>query len=127
MTIKEILNESGEGSIQIDVARALPAAFILPELTNQDPYFQYRMGMAIARARALQAGVLPKTNVEDSIFGENMFISTQCPEDEETIKLALKMMPGKSAIKQISTTKSEESTTVNKRSPVNSFVKKEKQ
>jgi hypothetical protein len=124
MRISEILNESGEGSLQSDVARALPAAFVLPGLPNQDPYYQYRMGMAVARARAEQQGLLPKANVEGSTFGENMLISTQCPEDEETIRLALKMMPGKSSSRQISTNKSQESETVNKVSPVCKFVKK---
>jgi hypothetical protein len=47
------------GSIVYDVGRALPGVFKIPKLQNQDPYLQYRFGVAIAGASdAIQIGTL---------------------------------------------------------------------
>lgn len=113
MKIKEILSEGGTGSLTTGVARAMPTTWELPELKNQDPYLQYRMGMALASARS---GEHLDT---ESAFGENMSIVGYTEADNETVKLALKLLgkPYADGARSISTTKSEEAPDVNKSSP----------
>jgi len=42
------------GSLQPDVAKSLPATFVIPKLGNEDPYLQYRFGVAIAGAKGAE-------------------------------------------------------------------------
>ena len=51
MRAHEFISEGRIGSIAPDVARALPATYVIPELPNQDPYLQYRFGVAMASAK----------------------------------------------------------------------------
>lgn len=114
MKIKEIINEGGTGSLTTGVARAMPTTWVLPELPNQDPYLQYRMGVELANARSGQ-------NMDTtSAFGENMSIVGYTDADNETVQLALKNMGKKYAkgARSISTRKSEEAPDVNKQSPM---------
>ena len=118
MLIKELLSESvGEGSLQSSVAHALPGMWALPGLTNQDAYLQYRMGLALAKARAVKAGDI-RGGVEPSAFGENMLVSTPTPEEEQTLQDALKLLGHHTAKRRISTQRSEENSEVNKVSPM---------
>ena len=114
MKIKEILSEGGTGSLTTAVARAMPTTWELPALPNQDAYLQYRMGLALAGARSGEG--MPT----QSAFGENMSIIGYTPEDDETVRLALKKMGKKFAkgAKSIATAKSEEAPDVNKSSPL---------
>ena len=115
MRAKEFIPESSghTGSLQDDVARALPATFVLPELKNQDAYLQYRFGVALAAARGAKAraedGMPPFATT--SAWGENQIVVSYDPSIEELIDDALKLM-GKSKKIQISTSKSQESTDV---------------
>lgn len=113
MKINEILNEGNTGSLIPSVARAMPTTWELPGLPNQDPYLQYRMGLAMANARSKQPFA------DQSAFGENMSIVSYTNADDETVKLALKHMgaPYSDGAHSIATRKSEESTDVNKTSP----------
>ena len=53
----EFIVEAKTGTITRDVGLALPGAFKIPALKNQDPYLQYRFGVAIAGAKgAAQRG-----------------------------------------------------------------------
>lgn len=117
MRIREIINEGGEGSLQTGVARTMPATYALKQLTNQDPYYQYRMGLALAKARAHEQGLVDGNELE-SVFGENMIVAARSAEEQHTIELALKMMGEKGSKKLISTPRSEENPTVNKTSPI---------
>ena len=58
------------------VAKALPATYVIPELPNQDPYSQYRFGVAIAGAKGAKKRA--EDNVgkfyEKSSFGENEIV-----------------------------------------------------
>jgi hypothetical protein len=113
MKIKEILSEGGTGSLAPAVARAMPTTWELPNLPNQDPYLQYRMGLALASARTQEP-----YNTE-SAFGENMSIVGYTDADDETVQLALKLI-GKdyaAGAHSIATRKSQEATDVNKQSP----------
>ena len=114
MKIKEILSEGGTGSLTTAVARAMPTTWNLPGLKGQDPYYQYRMGLALANARSDQP--MDAT----SAFGENMTIVSYTDADDETVKLALKQMGPEYAkgAKSISSRKSKEATDVSTTSPV---------
>jgi len=114
MKIKEILSEGGTGSLTTGVARAMPTTWELPGLPNQDPYLQYRMGLAMADARS------GEPFDSQSAFGENMSIIGYTDADNETVKLALKRMGPEYAkgARSIATRKSEEATDVNKISPM---------
>lgn len=116
MKINEILTEANTGSLIPDVADALPATTVLTDLPNTDPYLQYRMGLALAAARAHNDGDI--SFEETSAWGENMAVTAYSDEDLETLRLALKLMPGLNQSHLISTVKSEESKSVGKQSPM---------
>lgn len=119
MKIKEILTEGGTGSLQTSVAHAMPNVVALPGLKNQDMYLQYRMGLALASARARAKGEIPFET--ESAFGENMIVVARTPEEEEQLDLALKLMGGDLAQKKvISTRQSEEGPDVDKISVIGS-------
>lgn len=114
--------EAKHGSMLPDVAAALPATYAIPELKNQDPYLQYRFGVAMAGAkgskRRKEDGV--KEFSRESAWGENAIVVSIDPNIEEYIDDALSQM-GIKEKRLISTTKSEEAGDVGARSPVNGF------
>lgn len=122
MRAKEFINEGREGSLQPDIAAALPATYALPELTNQDPYLQYRFGVALASAKGAdkrkEDGVTPF--YKESAWGENQIVSSTDPDIEKYIDDALKQM-GMHEKKLISTPKSQETNDVGKTSPIKGF------
>jgi len=112
------------GSLQQDVALALPGAWKIPALKNQDPYLQYRFGVAIAGAKGAkqraQDGVPPFE--QDNIFGENEFVVSYDPHTGEYIRDALQAMGmSPSDAVQVATMASEEMPDVDTRSPVTGF------
>ncbi len=122
MKIRELLSESRTGSLQDDVAKALPAAYTFPTLQNTDPYTQYRMGLAIATARRLNDPD-PYNIVKDredfaptTAWGENLVVVTYEEEDDRTLALAAKLMGVPK--RKISSTHSEESSDVNTQSTI---------
>jgi len=112
------------GSLQQDIALALPGAWKIPALKNQDPYLQYRFGVAIAGAKGAKQrredGVPPFE--QDTVFGENEFVVSYDPHTGEYIRDALQAMgmSGHDAV-QVATMASEEMPDVVKRSPVTGF------
>ena len=125
MRAKEFVTEGRIGSITTDVGRALPGAFKIPALKNQDPYLQYRFGVAIAGAKG--AAQRAKDNVppfdgKESVFGENEIVVSYDPHVVDYIHDALRAMgmPPSDAV-QIGTMASEEATDVDTRSPVTGF------
>jgi hypothetical protein len=127
MRAKEFITEdSGRtGSITYDVGRALPGAFKIPALKNQDPYLQYRFGVAIAGAKGAAQRKLdgvPKFDGKESEFGENEIVVSYDPHVVDYIHDALRSMgmPPSDAV-QIGTMKSEEMPDVDKISPVKAF------
>ena len=105
------------GKIHPDVQSAVPAAFAVPQMANQDPYMQYRMGIAVASARAVEQGLIPYD--QQSAWGENMIMVAQTEEGRRTLELAMKMMGVKG--KQLTSPPSEETKDVNTASPVAKF------
>ena len=76
------------GSLQQDIALALPGAWKIPALKNQDPYLQYRFGVAIAGAKGAEQRAkdgVPKFE-EDNIFGENEFVVSYDPHTIDYIR-----------------------------------------
>ena len=125
MRAREFVTESRVGSIQDDVARALPATYVLTKLENQDPYKQYRFGVAIAGAKGAKQRAedgVPPFDGKESVFGENEIVVSYDPGVEVYIKDALQAMgmPASDAVR-IGTDKSEEMPEVVKVSPVKPF------
>ena len=118
----EFITEGNVGSLGPGVADAMPSTWVLPQLRNQDPYLQYRFGLALASARAKKDGNVPFSS--ESKFGENMVVSAYTPEDEETLMMALALYGEHNAKELISTRKSEESSDVYKQSPVIPYNRK---
>ena len=124
MRAKEFVTEGRTGSFTTDVGRALPGAFKIPALKNQDPYLQYRFGVAIAGAKGAaqraRDGIAPFSR--ESVFGENEIVVSYDPHVEVYIKDALKSMGmAPSDAVRIGTQGSEEATDVDKVSPVRAF------
>jgi hypothetical protein len=94
MRAKEFINEAKSKGTASDVSKskdaALPGVFVQKDLRNTDPYMQYRYGMAVAAARAAKEGHVDFS--QESAWAENLTQVMYSPEDEETIKLASKMM-----------------------------------
>ena len=124
MRAREFVSEGKTGSITQDVGRALPGAFKIPALKNQDPYLQYRFGVAIAGAKG--AAQRARDDVPDfereSVFGENEIVVSYDPDVEIYIKDALRAMgmPPSDAVR-IGTQASEEAEDVVTTSPIKPF------
>jgi hypothetical protein len=113
------------GSIAPDVGRALPGAFKIPALKNQDPYLQYRFGVAIAGAKGAAQRAqdsVPDFDGKESVFGENEIVISYDPHVVDYIHDALKSMgmPPSDAV-QIGTMTSDEAEDVSVTSPVTPF------
>lgn len=128
MRAKEFIREDIDGrtgSITYDVGRALPGAFKIPALKNQDPYLQYRFGVALAGAKGAKQRAednVPPFSGKESEFGENMIIVSYDHGVKEYIDDALHSMgmPSSDAV-QIGNLESEEMPEVVTRSPVKGF------
>jgi hypothetical protein len=122
MRANEFINEGRTGSLQPDVAAALPATYAIPELKNQDPYLQYRFSVAIAGAKGAKKRAEDNVPsfVEQSAWGENEIVVSYGMDLDDIINDALKQM-GMSGKKLLSTVKSEETNNVGKVSPVKGF------
>ena len=125
MRAKEFITEGRTGTITRDVGLALPGAFKIPALKNQDPYLQYRFGVAIAGAKGAAQRAndhVPPFDGKESVFGENEIVVSYDPHVKDYIHDALRSMgmPPSDAI-QIGTMASEEAPDVDKVSPVKGF------
>jgi hypothetical protein len=118
MRINEIIREGRVGSIQDDVADALPATYAIPDLQNQDPYKQYRFGVALAAAKGSSRDQVEPFEPR-SKWGENAIVVAPDEESGKMVDQALKAVGISSNGKRlISTPKSEESKDVATISPV---------
>jgi len=125
MRASEFVTEGRTGTITRDVGLALPGAFKIPKLQNNDPYLQYRFGVAIAGAKGAAQRALddvPPFDGPSSVFGEDMMIVSYDPHVKNYIDDALHSMnmPSSDAV-QIGTMASEEAPDVDKTSPVKAF------
>ena len=104
---------------------ALPGAYKIPALKNQDPYLQYRFGVAIAGAKGAAQRAkdsVPDFDGAESVFGENEIVISYDPHVVDYIHDALRAMglPASDAVR-IGTQASEEAPDVDKISPVKPF------
>ena len=118
MRAKEFIVEyaaktSGKSS-KVSAAKdaALPGVFVQRQLRNTDPYMQYRYALAVAVARAHKEHGVPFD--QESAWAENLTQVMFVPEDEETIKMASKLMGVKPT--KITDNKSREPSFVNTQS-----------
>lgn len=118
MRLWEMLTEQ---TLAQDVAYALPATYVIPALQNQDPYKQYRFGVAIAKTKgqAIEDNDSHIDYENESAWGENQVVVSYSNTIDQYIDAALKEIGLSPSDKRlISTAKSEENPTVNKTSPV---------
>lgn len=116
MRVKEIIQEGR--TLQDEVASAIPSAYVIPALPNQDPYKQYRFGIALANARSLKDKDKEKFQAQSS-WGENAVVVSYSGTTEEIIDSALKQVGlGPSSKKQIAKKGSRETSDVSTKSPV---------
>jgi hypothetical protein len=116
MKSKEFIKEDDTGTLSNDVRSAMPATYIMPDLKSQDPYLQYRFGMALASARAKKNGEV--TFSDESKYGENMVVVARSAEEQETLEMALALFGRNNRSELISTPKSEEPSDTNTKSPI---------
>ena len=121
MRASEFINEAWSGKshgkpakVRDRASDALPGVFVQRQLRNTDTYMQYRMGLALAAARADDAGLV-KFNQESS-WAEYFINVMWTPEDEETVMLASKLMGVTPSM--ITDKKSREPSTTETASPV---------
>ena len=123
MRAREFIVEQ-HGGMQNDVARALPATYAIPALQNQDPYKQYRFGVAIAGAKGRKSETNAPEMSKDTPWGENQIVVSYSNTIDEYIDDALKAVGlGPGDKKLISTPQSEESENANTKSPVSDWNK----
>ena len=121
MRASEFINEAWSGKshgkpkkVRDRASDALPGVYVQRQLRNTDTYMQYRMGLALAAARADAAGLV-KFNQESS-WAENCINVMWADEDEETVMLASKLMGVTPSM--ITDKKSREPKTTETKSPV---------
>jgi hypothetical protein len=121
MRASEFINEAWSGKshgkpkkVRDRASDALPGVYVQRQLRNTDTYMQYRMGLALAAARADAAGLV-KFNQESS-WAENFINVMWADEDEETVMLASKLMGVTPSM--ITDKKSREPKTTETKSPV---------
>lgn len=97
MRAKEFIPESWAGKhhgkpkkVRDRASDALPGVFVQRQLRNTDTCMQYRMGLALAAARADANGDIDFA--QESSWAENFITGMWSAEDEETIMLASKLM-----------------------------------
>lgn len=121
MRAHEFITEQSSGSLMKDGVHTLPASYAIPQLKNQDPYLQYRFGVALAGAKAQRVekdkvGKLPK----ETPWGENQVIVSYGEDAGPDIDVALRDM-GMSGKRRVSTKNSKELPGTDAKSPVKSF------
>jgi len=125
MRAHEFITENVDRSKLLpDQADALPATYVIPKLSNNDAYLQYRFGVAIAGAKGKKQresdGI--SSLARQSAFGENEVVVSYDTNVEEWIDDALEQLGmSPSDKKLISTPTSIETKDVGKKSPMQSF------
>lgn len=124
MRAKEFLTEQELDQVHdyLEVAsKSLPYTYVIPELTNQDFYKQYRFGVAIAAVRGDDSKdhEVPKFQAQSS-WGEQQIVSSFDPSIGTVIDKALRKI-GLKGKKQVSTPGSDEFDDTKKVSPLKPF------
>ena len=129
MRAREFVREQRE--LPPETKEPLRYTYVLPGLSSSDPYKNYRMGVALARARSdyakqlnpQNAGIDPFTPEwsAETAFGEHAVVVGMTPAIEKVIDMALKMTDTPGGKKLVSSPESEEPEFVAVQSPVKPF------
>jgi hypothetical protein len=110
-----------------EISEPLRYTYVLPGLSASDPYNNYRFGVAMARARSDLGtdqdqidAYLPAWEPETA-FGEHGVVSGFDSNVDPVIDMALKMTRTPGGKHLISSAESEEPSSIDTRSPINSF------
>ena len=118
--------ESRTGSLQHEVADSLPYAYVIPALSSNNPYEQYKFGTAIAAARGAEQRNLDDIepfhdhSLQRDWADEEVIISFD-PGIDKIIDAAMKDAGIKGGKRKIGVLGSKESQDVPKSSPVKPF------
>lgn len=127
MRATEFITEAAEKGMEHQVSRALPATYAIPKLQNQDPYLQYRFGVALAATKGSVGSEQPGEDLRHnmpprSAWGENMIIVSYDPKIGDWIDAALAEVGlSPSDKKLLSTETSDEPADTSKSSPIKPF------
>lgn len=129
MRAREFITEQRE--LPPEVAEPMRYTYVLPGLSASDPYKNYRMGVAVARARSDYAKSLNPENEgidpfmpewsAETAFGEHAVIAGMGPGIIPVIDAALKMTGTPGGKRLVSTAPSKEPNFVDAQSPVKAF------
>lgn len=119
MKIRDIITEEN-GSMQQDVIDAIPDLVVFPKLINTDPYHQYRFGLAMATAMAVEKGEVEYN--KESLFGEQLTVVSRSEEENDIIRLARKLYGDDADYKHLSSGQSKEANDTEIKSTIPSKV-----
>lgn len=126
MRAREFITE--DANLQASVSAALPATYAISKLQNQDPYLQYRFGVALAATKGkVHGSEQPGEDVRHhmdprSAWGENMIVVSYDPKIGDWIDAALHEVGLSSSDKKlISTPTSDEPKNTSTTSPIKPF------
>lgn len=125
MRAREFVTE--DAVLQAAAAAALPATYAIPKLQNQDPYLQYRFGVALAATKGRQGSEQPGSDERHvmaprSAWGENMIVVSYDPHIGDWIDAALAQVGLNSSDKKLlSTETSDELQDTQTTSPIRPF------
>jgi hypothetical protein len=114
-----------QANLAPEQAEPMKNTFVLPGLSAADPYKNYRMGVAMARARsdASHDDINPNKPAwsTETAFGEHAVVMGFSNNVDPIIDTALKMTKTPGGKQSVSTLASEEPAFVDTKSPINSF------
>ena len=129
MRAREFIREQKE--LSPEQAGPMRYAYVLPGLSAADPYKNYRMGVAVARARSDYATELNPQNADidpykpdwsaETAFGEHAVVVGGSHYIEQVIDRALEMTGTPGGMRLVTSPESEDPVGTNVKSPINSF------
>ena len=123
MRAREFIVENRREKLPASSRNPLEYAYFLPGIRNNDAYRTYRLGVAMARARA-DIDPLSKDMPEftpESAFAENAIVAGAEQNVQEVVTRALELTGYGGGMVNVGSRKSHEPNYVNDRSPVTGF------
>ena len=123
MRAHEFISESKIAKLPKYTRDPLEHAYFLPGIRNNDAYRTYRLGTAIARARAEKdpgSKDFPDWHAE-SAFGENSVVMGAVVDVKDVVTRALEMTGYSGGKVAVGSARSHEPVTVNQTSPIRPF------
>ena len=129
MRAREFITEQKD--LPPETAEPMRYTYVLPGLSAADPYKNYRMGVAVARARSDYAKALNPQNQDidpympewsaETAFGEHAVVMGMGAGVAPVIDMALKMTKTTGGKRLVSSPKSDEPDFVTTQSPIKPF------